>query len=161
MEFLFASTPFSESVTAGDKKETFILRHDDLDFQNILCDEEGNITAIIDWDKCRAAPRCIGFASLPVFLVENWAPKFNTNVNIYMPWELNEYRSVYARAMLEATGTKGDGKYTVKSHIYEAANAAVYGGHNGGSVPAVVHKMKSEMPGTRQLEDMDVLVHPR
>jgi hypothetical protein len=76
-----------------------------------------------------------------------------------MPWELNEYRSVYARAMLEATGTKGDGKYTVKSHIYEAVNAAVYGGHNGGSVPAVVHKMKSEMPGTRQLEDMDVLVH--
>jgi hypothetical protein len=157
MDFMLTSAPFNKSVTAGDTKETFVLRHDDLDFQNILCDEQGNVTAIIDWDKCRAAPRCLGFASLPGFLTQDWVPKFNTNAAIHMPWELIEYRSVYARAMLEATGPKGDGKYTVKSHIYQAVDAALHGGHYGGGVPTVVCRMKSEMPGTRILDDMDIL----
>ncbi|KAH7086458.1 hypothetical protein FB567DRAFT_406039, partial [Paraphoma chrysanthemicola] len=123
------SAPFTQSVKAGDTKETFVLRHDDLDFQNILCNPEtGEVTGIIDWDKCRAAPRCIGFASLPAFLTPDWAPDYATWGQPHMPWELDEYRNVYAHAMLEATGSEGDGKYTIKSAIYEAINAALYGG---------------------------------
>ncbi|KAF1914203.1 kinase-like domain-containing protein, partial [Ampelomyces quisqualis] len=134
MARILASPPFAESKKAGDNHESFTIRHDDLDFQNILCDENGNVTAIIDWDKCRTAPRCLGFASLPAFLTKDWAPGFNTDDDIHMPWELNEYRNVYARAMLEATGPDGDGKYTIKSALYEAINAGLYGGHSGGSV---------------------------
>jgi hypothetical protein len=159
MEFMLASPPFNKSKTVGDEKETFVLRHDDLDFQNVLCDEQGNVTAIIDWDKCRAAPRCVGFASLPGFLTKDWAPKFSTYGDIHMPWELNEYRNVYARAMLEATGPDGDGRYTIKSAIYEAVNAALYGGHYGGGVPQVVRRVKAELPGTRLMDDADILGH--
>lgn len=65
MEYVLAFLPFDESKRTGAKKETFILRHDDLDFQNILCDEKGIVTGIVDWDKVRVAPRCLGYASLP------------------------------------------------------------------------------------------------
>lgn len=81
MGTILSFPPFNQSKKAGDSKETFVLRHDDLDFQNILCDEEGNVTGIIDWDKCRAAPRCIGFASLHAFLIEDWAPTLPSNLD--------------------------------------------------------------------------------
>ncbi|KAF2033131.1 hypothetical protein EK21DRAFT_86564 [Setomelanomma holmii] len=74
-----------------------------------------------------------------------------------MSWELDEYRNMYARAMIEATGPDGDGKYTIKSAIYEALNAALYGGHNGGSVPDLVNRVLMNMTSTRMLEQADVL----
>jgi hypothetical protein len=41
-------------------EETFVLRHPDLDLQNILVDDDGNVTGNIDWDNCLAVPQCIG-----------------------------------------------------------------------------------------------------
>lgn len=157
MQTMLSNPPFSQSEKAGDRKETFVLRHDDLDFQNILCDEKGNVTGIIDWDKCRAAPRCIGFASLPAFLVKDWAPDYKTLYATHLPWDLTEYRNIYAYAMLKATGPSGDGKYTINSAIYEAANAALYGGHNGGGVGNFVRRMLKSLATTRMFDDMDVL----
>lgn len=154
---MLSNTPFSHSTRLGDAKETFLRRHDDLDFQNILCDEEGNVVGIIHWDKCRATPRCLGFAALPAFLTKDWAPGFSSLHDIHMPWELAEYRSVYARAMLEATGPDGDGKNTINSAIYEAVNAALYGGHNGGSVGNLVHRLIKALATTRMFDDKDVL----
>jgi hypothetical protein len=157
MDRILASPPFNKSVKAGDAKETFVLRHDDLDFQNILCDEKGNVPGILDWDKVRTAPRCLGFAALPAFLTKDWAPNFTSFGDVHMPWELYEYRNVYARAMLEDTGLEGDGKYTIKSAIYQAVDHALYGGHNGGSIPSIVRKMLKELTTTRKLDDADVL----
>jgi hypothetical protein len=71
-----------------------------------------------------------------------------------MPWELTEYRGVYARAMLASSP---DGKFTAKSAVYEACNAALYGGTRGGSVGGFVRKVLGELEGTRKLEDVDVL----
>jgi hypothetical protein len=125
--------PFDQSYKPGDKVQTFVLRHDGLDLQNMLCDKQGSVTGIIDWDRCRAVPRCLGYASLPAFLTKDWAPEYSSYADIHMPWNLTEYRNVYARAMLEATGPDGNGKYTLKSAMYEAINASLYGGHNSGS----------------------------
>jgi hypothetical protein len=157
MTCMLAFPPFDKSQKTGDKRETFVLRHDDLDFQNILCDEKGNVTAIIDWDKVRVAPRCLGFAALPIFLTKDWSPNFTTAGDVHMPWELDEYRNVYARAMLEATGPTGDGKYTIKSAVYEAVNSALYGGHNGGSIPNLVRRVIKELTTTRKFDDADIL----
>jgi hypothetical protein len=46
----------------------FVLRHDDLDLQNVLVDYGGNVTGIVDWDDCMMVPRCIGYSSLPTSL---------------------------------------------------------------------------------------------
>jgi hypothetical protein len=157
MLYMLARPPFNASKKIGDEKESFVLRHDDLNFQNILCDEQGNVTAIIDWDKCRAVPRCVGFTSLPAFLTKDWTPNFKTNIDLHMPWELEEYRKVYAGAMLEATGPHGDGRFTVKSAFYEAVHAALYGGHFGGGVPNVVCKLLKQLKTTRMFQDLDIL----
>ncbi|KAF2820315.1 hypothetical protein CC86DRAFT_412190 [Ophiobolus disseminans] len=92
------------------------------------------------------------------FLTRDWTPEFATYMDIHMPWELEEYSNVYARAMLEATGSEGDGKYTINSAIYAAVDAALYGGHNGGgSVPSLVCRMLKEMKTTRKFDDADML----
>jgi aminoglycoside phosphotransferase (APT) family kinase protein len=66
METILTSKPFDTSIKPGDKKETFVLRHNDLNFRNILCDVTGRVTAILDCDECCAVPRCFGYSSVPV-----------------------------------------------------------------------------------------------
>jgi aminoglycoside phosphotransferase (APT) family kinase protein len=64
LDVLFRAEPFASSKNPGDDKETFVLRHDDLNFQNIFCDPEtGEVTGIIGWERAFAAPRCIGYSS--------------------------------------------------------------------------------------------------
>ena len=40
-----------------DTPQTFSLGHPDFNYQNILTDDEGEITGIIDWDSVRTRPR--------------------------------------------------------------------------------------------------------
>ncbi|ORY14217.1 kinase-like domain-containing protein, partial [Clohesyomyces aquaticus] len=128
MKYFYDSHPFSRS--SSDAKETFVLAHNDLDLQNILVDDSGKITGIIDWDLTVTVPRCIGYASLPLFLQEDWNENYDMESACHMPWSLDYYRSLYAEYMADATrnsstGAFGDGKYTRKSHIYQAADAAM------------------------------------
>jgi hypothetical protein len=134
-----------------------VLRHDDVDFQNILCDEQGNVIGIIDWDNCHAVARCLGYASLPAFLMRDWASEYSSYADIHMPWELDEYRNVYTRAMLDATGSDGDEQYTLKLAMYEAVDAALYSGHNGGSVPNLVQRILAELQSARMFDLTDIL----
>jgi hypothetical protein len=58
------------STASSNDPETFVLQHTDLDFQNILVDDDGNVTGIIDWDGFMAVPRCVSYASVPEFLIK-------------------------------------------------------------------------------------------
>jgi hypothetical protein len=112
-------TNTSKSPTANtDDPETFVLRHPDLDFQNILVDDNGNVTGIIDWDGCLAVPRCIGYASVPEFLRHDWLPGFDLLDTPHMGYQLEHYRQIYADAMAE-TGCP-DARFTQKSAMYNA-----------------------------------------
>ena len=73
---------FSSLVNRAGALETFTIHHDDLDLQNVLVDQEGNETGIIDWDKSYAAPRCIGAAAVPVFLRNAWFPRYTHDLRI-------------------------------------------------------------------------------
>jgi hypothetical protein len=73
---ILASSPFTSPTESSDAQESFVLRHDDLDFQKIFTDKHGNVTGIIDWEGCYTASRCVGYSSLPVFLRRNWLPDF-------------------------------------------------------------------------------------
>lgn len=156
MQAILSSPAFSPSPSQDGEKESFTLRHPDLDFQNILCVPSGHVTGLIDWDPARSAPCCLGFSALPVFLTRDWAPGFEVDAEIYMPWELAEYRVVYVHAMLACSP---DGRFTVKSAVYEACNATLYGGTLGGSVGGFVRKILGEMKSTRRLDDVDILRH--
>ncbi|KAL6708859.1 hypothetical protein ACN47E_002266 [Coniothyrium glycines] len=139
LQIIFSQAPFRQPSDISDPhcdtlpaKEPFVLRHDDLDLHNILVDDDGNVTGILDWDGCMAVPQCIGYASIPLFLHRDWLPNFTMLRQPCITWELDKYRSVYADAMEEAHAENVDGglptgaKYTRKSPMYQALLAALY-----------------------------------
>ena len=144
---LFRTSTFADSIGARDHKDTFVLRHDDLDFQNIFCDPEtGEVTGIIDWERTSTVPRCIGYTSLPIFLLHDWFPDYSLYSATHPPYSLDSYRDIYAAAMIQATGVQGDGKYTSKSAMYQAAYAAFYGSPAGGSIRHFVRSVLRTVP---------------
>tara|TARA_R110002003_G_scaffold112_6_gene9584 strand:+ start:677 stop:2863 length:2187 start_codon:yes stop_codon:yes gene_type:complete len=150
LDALYRTEPFAHSSTLHERAESFVLRHDDLDFQNFFCDPHtGEVTCIIDWERCSTAPRCIGYSSLPIFLTMDWYPDYDIT---YSPWSLESYRNIYAKAMLQATGKDGDGRYTTKSALYQAAYAALYGSPAGGSISHFVRQVLRDMPGLHRLD---------
>ncbi|KAF2868548.1 hypothetical protein BDV95DRAFT_609474 [Massariosphaeria phaeospora] len=91
----------SYANTDLDKSESFVLRHPDLDLQNNLVDDEGNVTGIIDWDGCTTVPRC----------------------------EVETYRKFYTDAIIEAGCPTHEAKYTRKSAMYRAIILAIGNNH--------------------------------
>ncbi|CAO2657979.1 Nn.00g072390.m01.CDS01 [Neocucurbitaria sp. VM-36] len=148
MYIIFACEAFTSKKQPTDEHETFVLRHPDLDLQNILVDDEGNVTGILDWHEATTAPRCIGFSALPYFLTHDWHPDFTLSDPPYMVWTVNHYRRIYVDAMKDACA---DGRYTYKSAIYQAAYAVVT---RGGSYPDLVLKVLLQLPGLR-LTDLE------
>jgi hypothetical protein len=132
--------------SASPETETFTIHHDDLDLQNILVDEEGNVTGIIDWDKSFAAPRCIGAAAVPVFLRNDWYPRYTHDIRIspHMAWNYEHYREIYAAAMVEAGNS--DAKYTLNSGLYQSCYAAIT---EGGDRYDLVEKLLHAFPHCR------------
>ena len=56
------------------KAGRFVLRHPDLDSQNVLISEEGALLGLLDWDGIRTAPQKFGFAAFPIWIVRDWEP---------------------------------------------------------------------------------------
>ncbi|KAF2494319.1 hypothetical protein BU16DRAFT_540797 [Lophium mytilinum] len=122
--------PFRQSLQSPtDETETFVLQHPDLGLQNILCDPETyKVTAIIDWDLVKTVPRCVGFASVPLWLREDWQPQYLYPFRSGLAVEMLElYRNHYSDCLSDAMGGQGDCKYTKKSPIYTALDTAIFG----------------------------------
>jgi hypothetical protein len=148
LDIVYDQEPFDHSST-GDttyEDETFVLRHPDLEFQNILVDDDGNVTGIIDWEGCLAVPRCVGYASVPDFLRRDWLKGTSLREQPYMCWTLQNYRQIYADAM-RATGTP-DAKYTAKSAMYRAVVDAV----SSGAPMDLIVKLFRQIPGLRTVD---------
>ena len=58
----------------GDGKKPFVLTHPDFDLQNILVDEEGRVSSIIDWDGAETSAHSTGIRAYPPFLTYDWCP---------------------------------------------------------------------------------------
>jgi len=107
-----------------DPSESFVLSIPDLDSQNVMVDEDGMVTGIIDLDHIQTAPRCVGYCRYPSWITRDWGPlmygwpKASDSEN--SPEELERYREHYNREMGVALDGNGDWKYTQKSQIREA-----------------------------------------
>lgn len=113
--------PHLPSPTNG--AETFVLRPPDFDSQNIMIDEQGRLTGIIDWDNVQTFPSFVGYSSYPSWLTRDWDPLMygwpGSNEED-SPAELARYREHYRQKMEEALGQEGDWEGTKKSHVFEA-----------------------------------------
>jgi hypothetical protein len=124
--------------------QTFTIHHKDLDLQNILVDDNGNVTGLIDFEGSWAAPRCVGAAAVPLFLRNDWFPRYTHDLRTgpNLAWNYHHYREVYAAALIEA-GNDTDSKYTLKSAIYQSALAAIT---EGGDANDLVEKLLRQIP---------------
>lgn len=112
---------------SADEPETFVLSHPDLDFQNILTDDEGNVTGIIDWEGCTTMPRCAGYSAVPDFLRRYWVDGHEASDMPHMDWQVEKYAQIYTDAMREFS-PKG-AVYTRKSAMYDVIVRAVVEGN--------------------------------
>lgn len=133
---------FSHPVFQSTDQDFFFLQHDDLDLQNVLTDDDGNVTGIIDWDGSLAMPRCVAHAAVPNFLRRDWFPdQDGTAAHLY--FRMEHYRQVYAAAMAEAGNP--DSLYTTKSGLYQAALAAIFSG-TGGNKYDLIERLLDRVP---------------
>lgn len=145
----------------------YVLAPPDYDSQNVMADEQGNITGVIDWDNVQTVPDFIGCLRYPGWITRDWDPlmygwpQYREN----SPAQLQKYRAYYLDEMKLALKPWGSGDYklTEKSHIFEAFWIAMSNGRNRTSicekfVEEVKHKLdKKGMPSGLDRDVLDIL----
>ncbi|KAF2638176.1 hypothetical protein P280DRAFT_529016 [Massarina eburnea CBS 473.64] len=106
----------------------FTIKHADLDLQNCIVNEEtGELSAIIDWDGARAVPRPIGCTAQPLFLAKDYFARWQMNCSFLSLGEIEYFRQVWAKTMVELLGPDSDAKFSLNSPLYQSAYAALFG----------------------------------
>jgi hypothetical protein len=156
LEMILASEPFAIEPQGSDlPKERFVLRHDDLDLQNILCDAAGNVTGIIDWDGCMTAPEFLGYTSLPKFLRRDWLSSRSMSGPPYLTWGTHFYLWKYTEAMEDACDAKAYEAHTCNSGMHQAVLALLF----DDEPPAeIVEKLVNELHGFRRVDFRDLCI---
>ncbi|KAI9810278.1 MAG: hypothetical protein M1832_001367 [Thelocarpon impressellum] len=106
-------------------RETFVLAPPDFDSQNIMIDERGNVTGIIDWDNVQTEPRFLGFSRFPSWITRDWDPlmySYPQSPRENSPDQLKQFRARYDGQMQKNLHGRGDARWTKKSHIFEAVS---------------------------------------
>ena len=86
------------SPTKGS--ETFVLRPPDFDSQNIMIDERGKLTGIIDWDNVQTFPSFVGYSRYLGWITRDWDPLMHgwpKSDEENSPAELTRYRKYYRK----------------------------------------------------------------
>lgn len=127
VDMIIPSLPLS-TKRASSKHETFVLSLPDFGPQNVMVDEQGNLTGFIDWDEASTQPRWIGSISFPPWITRDWDPlmyNYPDSEREDSPEELRRYRQIYSRKMREMLRGVGNWRFANKAHIFEAACIAV------------------------------------
>ncbi|KAJ7219589.1 hypothetical protein GGX14DRAFT_390109 [Mycena pura] len=112
----------------------------DFDSQNVMVDEHGTITGLVDWDHAQTLPDFLGFARYPGWITRDWDPLMYGWPVIQdtenSPEELEKYRRFYVGEMKAALATTGSGDHrlTEKAHVFEALFIAVSNRSNATSI---------------------------
>ncbi len=109
-----------------NQRETFVLSLPDFDSQNVMTDESGSLTGIIDWDNVQTNPLFLGYSCFPSWITTDWDPLMYcpTYDGCNSPEELKRYRHRYNNEMRKWLHGNGDSIFTAESHIFEAVEIA-------------------------------------
>ena len=93
---------FIQWISQRDGTKDFVLAHPDLDLQNILVDTNGDVLALVDWDRVAAVPRSLG-CSFPKWLTRDWDPEAycHSSRPENTPRELIAHRKFYVQTLGE------------------------------------------------------------
>ncbi|OTA67160.1 hypothetical protein K449DRAFT_309236, partial [Hypoxylon sp. EC38] len=115
-------TPIKLYLPFADYTGDFTLCPPDFDAQNILVDEQGNITGWLDWEHTHTVPRPVGYAKYPSWIMSDWDTLMGgwPGIPEDPPEVLELYREYYNEELGKALNYEGDWKFTEKSHIIMA-----------------------------------------
>ncbi|KAK3055144.1 hypothetical protein LTR09_003697 [Extremus antarcticus] len=129
---------FVKATELPQSGDNFVLVHPDFDIQNLITDETGRLTGIIDWDGACCEPLQIGWTRLPLWLHGDWYPHFQfppapgKHKAKDGPDALDEYRNDYARYLCNESDGAFETRFTTKSHIYRALMSSTTRGWTAG-----------------------------
>ncbi|TID26369.1 aminoglycoside phosphotransferase protein [Venturia nashicola] len=108
------------------EQETFLLGLPNFGSHDILVDNEGNVTGILDWENVETRPQYLGWNTPPGWLFpEHESPEsggHSGSRQSMTPFEYIRYREDYAKYLREACGADSDDwKNSTKSYIYSMA----------------------------------------
>ena len=113
----------------------YTLEWPDYDLQNILVDEDANVTGMIDWDLTITRPFGLGFARYPSWILCDWNPAHyvydledgsHDDEKENSPEELLRFRKHYAGAFAKLDRPRYDPRETELSHLMVAINTGVH-----------------------------------
>ena len=114
---------FMEWMPQDTTKGSFVISHPDLDLQNILVDESGAVTGLIDWDGVATVSQLAG-CTYPKWLTYDWDPwsyayrSGQPNVVrgrvVPSPRELKRYRRLYTDFLEQLPAESGDNTSTLQ-----------------------------------------------
>ncbi|KAL6409801.1 hypothetical protein AUP68_06198 [Ilyonectria robusta] len=107
-----------------DSPPGFVLCPPYFDSQNVLVNDEGTVTGLVDWDLAQTMPRFMGYARYPGWITRDWDPLMygwpKMAESEDSPEILERYRAYYNTELGKALKWQGDWKFTERSHIAEA-----------------------------------------
>lgn len=105
---------------------TMTIAPPDFNMQNIMVDNDGQVTGFLDWDGVQVVPCYRGWARYPKFLYRDWSLYFDNDSDLYWDGkEMEKYRQDYAQYMADVMDGQGDCQFTSKSHLYEVLHEAL------------------------------------
>lgn len=123
-----------DCVPTLDSPPGFVLSLPDFDSQNVMVDDQGTITGLIDWDLAQTMPRFVGYARYPGWITRDWDPLMygwpKMAESEDSPETLRRYRAYYNAELGKALEWSGDWQFTEKSHMAEAIWIAALHRHN-------------------------------
>lgn len=107
------------------KPETFVLAPPDFGSQNIKCNEDGEITALLDWDCIDTRPRLIGWCLPPDWLSMDWyrSERYTWPDHVMAPKDFDKYRNYFAGYLKDSCDDPNevdDWKYATKAPMFDA-----------------------------------------
>lgn len=115
-----------ESNSRCHKPQRFVLKHPDLDVQNILVSKDGTVSGIIDWDGIQTVPMQLGYAKYPLWIMRDWnpdayfhwSPDEESRLKEDTPAQLARYRRWYHEIITDRLGESEDAISTINSHVF-------------------------------------------
>lgn len=123
----------------------------DLDWQNIIVNDNGEIAGFIDWDHVATKPSALGCGRYPAWITRDWDP-INFDLEEYPggPESLPPYRRHYAAALASHDMLAYDARATKVSHLLEALQTALVNELSRGYImkKLVQHAFNGQEPWT-------------
>ena len=136
----------------------FVLFHPDFDSQNVLVDDDGTITGIINWENVYIGPRQGAAAAYPMWLSVDWDPSFHgwnenaspeDNKGYDSPAELASFRKAYLNAITRAS--RGELTHiTRNSHVFTTLHTGIT---NEFAMGGILHHLSKFVFGREILGD--------